>query len=81
MRSVYADIIGTATTIRESELDWTMVRVALLKDRPASGRLNVGLYGHTRHTFAISREDVARFMLDQIASRDFVYKAPGISSG
>lgn len=81
MPSVYADIIGTATTIRASELDWTMVRLALLKDRPASGRLNVGLYGSTRHSFAISREDVASFMLDQIGTRDFVNEAPGISSG
>ena len=80
MRSVYADIVGTATTIRASELDWTMVRVALLKDRPASGRLNVGLYGITRHSLAIPREDVAKFMLDQIGSRDFVNKAPGLSS-
>jgi hypothetical protein len=58
-----------------------MVRIALLNDGPASGRLNVGLYGRTRHNFAISREDVAKFMLDRIANHDFVREAPGISAG
>jgi putative NADH-flavin reductase len=78
--SSYQDIIGLAKTIRDSDLDWTMVRVPFLKNRPASNRLNVGLYGHSKHSLTISREDVARFMFNQISSREFVHQAPGISS-
>lgn len=79
MPSVYADIIGTAATMRASKLNWTMVRVALLTDGPATKRLNVGLYGHAPHNFAISREDAAKFMLDRATKHDFVREAPGIS--
>jgi putative NADH-flavin reductase len=77
----YADMVALADAIRESELDWTMARLAILTNGKASKKLNVGLYGHTRHSLTISREDVAGFMLDKIASRDIVRQAPGISAG
>ena len=80
MPSSYRDIIGLANVIRASELDWTMVRVAFLKDRPASRQLNVGPYGHTQHSLTVARADVALFMFDQISSRKYVHAAPGISS-
>lgn len=78
--SSYRDIIHLASTIRASGLDWTMVRVAILKSKPASGQLNVGLYGHSRHSLTVSREDVAVFMFDQMSNRGFINQAPGISS-
>lgn len=80
MPGSYRDIIGVAKTVRASTLEWTMVRVALLKDLPATRRLNVGLYGRTKHVLAIPRADVASFMFDQIEDRAFVRQAPGISA-
>jgi len=80
MPGAYHDIVELAKTIRASSLAWTMVRVGFLNNLPASARLNVGLYGHARHTLGISREDVARFMFDQIGSGEFAGKAPGISA-
>lgn len=80
MPSSYQDIIGLANSIRNSQLEWTMVRVAFLSSRPASNRLNVGLYGHCKHSLTVSREDVAKFMLNQVSRREFVHQAPGISS-
>jgi len=80
MPSAYRDIIGLASSIRASGLDWTMVRVGFLKDGPAAQRLNIGVYGHTKHSMTVLREDVAKFMFDQIQSRDFIRQAPGISS-
>ena len=80
MPSSYQDIIGLAKAVRNSQLEWTMVRVAFLKSRPASRHLNAGLYGHSKHSLTVTRENVARFMFEQIASREFINKAPGISS-
>lgn len=78
--SSYRDIIGLAKTIRASDLEWTMVRVGFLTNRPGSHHLNVGLYGHTKHSLSISREDVARFTFDQISNRERARRAPGISA-
>lgn len=80
MSSAYRDIIALADAIRGSGLEWTMVRVGFLKDRPASHHLNVGLYGHTRHAWTLSRADVAAFMFDQVRSPEFIHQAPGIST-
>jgi len=79
MPGVYHDIVALAQAVRRSSMEWTMVRAAVLKDRPA-GELNVGLYGHARHSLTLSREDLARFMFDQIASQTFVgLNRPGSS--
>ena len=46
MPAAYRDIVTLARAIRASQLDWTMVRVATLTNRPGSGKVNVGMYGH-----------------------------------
>lgn len=56
------------------------LRAAVLKNRHAAEQLNVGLYGHAKHSLTVAREDLAKFMFDQIANHDFVRRAPGIST-
>ncbi|MEQ9772374.1 NAD(P)H-binding protein [Pectobacterium jejuense] len=80
MASAYQDIIALAKTIRASEVEWTLVRVAFLNNHPASGPLNVGLYGKTKHTMTLSREALATFMFDQLLDDQFINRAPGIST-
>lgn len=80
MPGAYHDILGLARAIRASPLQWTLVRAAFLKNRPTSGTLNVGIYGHTRHSGSVSREELAIFMFDQLSNRDHIGQAPGISS-
>ncbi|KQQ78206.1 flavin reductase [Xanthomonas sp. Leaf131] len=80
MRDAYRDIVGLAAAVRACPLDWTLVRVAFLTNRPASPRLNVGLYGHTTHSMTVSRADVAAFMFDQIGKHELLRQAPGISA-
>lgn len=80
MKSSYQDIIGLARAIRASDLDWTMVRVGFLNDRPASAHLITGMYGHTKHALGTSRADTVKFMFDQITRAEFIGQAPGISS-
>lgn len=81
MRSAYADMVGLADVIRQSGLDWTLVRLAVLTDGAVAKRLNVGLYGCTKHSFTVSRRSVATFMLDQLVTGAFVGRAPGVSTG
>lgn len=80
MGNTFKEIISLAKTIRLSGLNWTMVRLALLNNYPACQRLNVGVYGFTKHSMAISREDVAIFMFDQIHEKQYIRQAPGISA-
>ena len=77
-RHVYEDMVRVNDLIRASDRDWTLVRVPMLTDEPPTGDLKVGYLGQGVGT-RLSREDLARFMLDQLEDDTYVRKAPVIS--
>lgn len=74
----YRDILGIGAVVRESGLDWTLVRVGLLNDRPGSGDV-LSAYLGKGVKLALSRASFATFMLRQASSPDWIGKAPAIS--
>jgi putative NADH-flavin reductase len=67
LKHAYADLRRMETSVRQSELDWTIVRVSgALTDGPARGEYRAepgySLPGGRR----IARADVAEYMLDQL---------------
>lgn len=79
-RKGYEDIRATGELIANSDVDWTLVRIPNLKDGPAQGGLDVGWYGKTRLGMKLSRGNLAKFLVDQVADRQFVRAAPGIAN-
>jgi putative NADH-flavin reductase len=68
--------------VAASTLAWTIVRPGALTDGPATGAFRVGAgagVGGLVRTHAISRADVAEFMLDALSSDAFVRQAPGVA--
>lgn len=80
MPKVYYDIIGVSDAVRGSNLDWTLVRAGFLKNIQKSNYVNAGPYGKTKHSRSLYREDLAKFMFDQIENTEYSMKAPGVSS-
>lgn len=78
-RHVLADSIGMVDVVRASDRDWTVVRVPRLNDNPGGGPLRVGYSGQGPGT-QLARADFARFMLDQLASAEWLRRAPMISN-
>ncbi|MGJ4970193.1 NAD(P)-dependent oxidoreductase [Bradyrhizobium sp. SZCCHNS30571] len=79
LRNVYADKNRQEAIIRDSGLDWVIVRPAMLNDKP--GRQTVraltdltGFHGGT-----IARADVARFAVDQVSDDSFLRRSPLIT--
>jgi uncharacterized protein YbjT (DUF2867 family) len=64
--------------IRESGLDWTIVRPGGLTDGPATGSYRSGTDRSIRAT-RVSRADVADFVLRQLSDERFLHQAPAIS--
>ena len=65
--------------IRQSDLDWTIVRPSRLTNGPAAGSFRVGprlAYGSTA---SMSRRDLAGFLLDQLTDRSFVHATVEVS--
>lgn len=76
----YAEIVRIGQMIRDSDMDWTLVRIALLNDKPLSKKLRVGYMGQKIVRTNVSREDLAWFMLEQAESAEHSRKAPAISN-
>ena len=79
LKGVLADLRRMEVSVRQSELDWTLVRAAQLVDGPARGAFRVEpgytLPGGTK----IARADAAAFMLDELERRDNIAHALAIA--
>ena len=80
MHAAYEDIVSVAETVRASDLDWTIVRLAILNNKPKSGKVKVGYVGSGEVGTQISRADIADFMLKQIDDTKYLREAPAISN-
>ena len=80
MHAAYEEIVGIAETVRASDLDWTIVRLAMLNNKPKSGRVRAGYLGRGEVGTWISRADIADFMLQQVHDKKYVRQAPAISN-
>jgi putative NADH-flavin reductase len=79
LKAVLADLRRMEISVRQSELDWTLVRAAQLVDGPARGAYRAepgySMPGGTK----IARADVAEFMLDELERRHNIAHALAIA--
>ncbi len=77
--NVYADMVETVRIVRESEVNWTIVRVPRLTDGPKTGKVTVAWVGKGMG-MQISRADLAAFLLGQLEADTYLHQAPAISN-
>ena len=77
LKEVFAAKEAQEQVIRDSNLDWVIVRPTGLKDGTPRGRYKVTTDLTPVPSF-ISRADVAAFMVDQLTSDQYLRKAPAI---
>ena len=80
MHDAYEDIVSAAETVRNSDLDWTIVRLTMLNNDPKSGTVKAGYVGDGKVGTWISRADIADFMLKQVENTEYLHQAPAISN-
>ncbi len=76
----YSEIVRIGGIVRDSKLDWTLVRVPLLNEKPRSGKIISGYIGKDPLGISISRADLAWFMLEQAEKGGYIRQAPVISN-
>lgn len=76
---VYEDKDRQEAIVKASGLDWTIVRPTVLNDKPARGNVRAVTDLSGFHGGAISRADVADFVVRQIAETAFLRKTPLIT--
>jgi putative NADH-flavin reductase len=80
LRHAFADHERQEAVVKESDLDWTIVRPPHLKDGPRTGAYRHGFpTTDTGIQGQISRADVADFMLKQLTEDTYLHQTPGLS--
>ena len=77
-RAVLEDAVAHVRVIRESGLEWVVVRGPRLTEGTRTGVYRVGLVGKNSGT-RISRADLAGFMLDQLTTDAHLGRMPVVS--
>ena len=80
LRHAFADHERQEAVVRQSSLDWIIVRPPRLRDGPRTGVYRHG-FPTTDKTISgeISRADVADFMLGQLTNDTYLHETPGVS--
>jgi putative NADH-flavin reductase len=76
LRNVYRDKDRQEAIVRASALDWVLVRPMILTDEPAKGAVRAQTDLSDVHGGAISRADVAAFVVRQLTSDEWLRQAP-----
>ena len=80
LRHAFADHERQEAVIKQSSLDWTIVRPPHLTNSPRTGAYRHGFPTTDRRiTGKISRADVADFMLSQLTDGTYLHQTPGVS--
>ena len=80
LRQAYADHVRQEEQVRQSNLDWTIVRSGAFTDGKLSGEYRHGFPGTDKSgKLEISRADVAHFMLKQLADDTYLHMTPGLA--
>jgi putative NADH-flavin reductase len=80
LREVFADHERQESEVKQSRLDWTIVRPGAFVDGNRTGNYRHGFPGNDKTTkLKISRADVADFLLKQLADDSYRYKTVSVS--
>jgi uncharacterized protein YbjT (DUF2867 family) len=79
-RENYADLARMEDILRDSDLDWTVVRPVRLTSKPVTGRYRTAFGQNVRHGLFISRADVAQCMLRALDQPETIGQTVGIAN-
>jgi putative NADH-flavin reductase len=80
LRQVFANHVLQEDYVKQSRLDWTIVRPSAFVDGNRTGKYQHGFPGTDKTTkLKISRADVADFMLKQLSDNTYLHMTPAVS--
>ena len=78
-REHYADLARMEEILRDSDLDWTVVRPPRLTDKPVTGTYRTSYGQNIRRGIFASRADVAHYMLQSLDQSETFKRTVGIA--
>lgn len=78
--SALTELRGMTAAVTDSKLDWTLARITNPTDRPPKGTVRAGFLGHDAVGWAMTRVDIATFLVGQLTDATYARAAPAISN-
>ncbi|WP_329333477.1 NAD(P)H-binding protein [Streptomyces sp. NBC_01352] len=75
-----AELKGMTKAVTGSDLDYTIARITNPTNKPATGRIRSGFLGHDKVASAMSRADIAAFLVSQLTDTRYRRAMPAISN-
>ncbi len=75
-----AELRGMTTAVTESDLDWTIARITQPTNKPARDTVRAGFLGRDKVGSAMTRADIATFLISQLTDHTHLRAAPAISN-
>ncbi len=75
-----AELKGMTEAVTSSGLDYTIARITNPTDKSATGRIRSGFLGHDKVGSAMSRADIAAFLVSQLTDDRYRRAMPAISN-
>ncbi|MFF7337386.1 NAD(P)-dependent oxidoreductase [Streptomyces sp. NPDC008163] len=75
-----AELTGMTRAVTGSDLDYTIARITNPTDKPATGRIRSGFLGHDKVGSAMTRADIAAFLVSQLTDTRYQRAMPAISN-
>jgi hypothetical protein len=75
-----AELKGMTEAVTGSGLDYTIARITNPTNKPANGRIRSGFLGHDKVGSAMSRADIAAFLVSQLTDTRYRRAMPAISN-
>lgn len=69
LRHMYADLRVMESRVKESGVDWTIIRPPRLTNKPTTGRYRFAVNAFLRNSLSISRADMAHFIVHHARDR------------
>lgn len=73
------EMVAIGDLLKQSDLDWTLVRFMQPTDKEPVGEVKVS-FGDKSIRMAITRDDIAKFMIEQVESKEYIKSMPIIGS-
>ena len=74
------ELDGMTNAVTSADLDWTIARITSPNDKPAKGTVRAGFLGRDTVGMAMTRADIAAFLVGQLTDGTYRRPAPAISN-
>jgi hypothetical protein len=74
------ELRGMTAVVSGSGLDWTLARITNPTNQPAKGTVRAGFLGRDPVGWAMSRADIAAFLVAQLSDATYLRATPAISN-